>query len=420
MKQIVILGAGTAGTMMANHLTKKMDRKKWSITIIDQHQTHYYQPGFLFIPFGKYSEKDVTRPKEKFIPHGVEFIMEKVQLIEHEKNCIHLDNGDKIPYHILIVATGARIVPQEIDGLLESGWHQKVFDFYTIEGANALRKKLATWEGGKMVVHMAEMPIKCPVAPLEFTFLSDWFFHKKGIRSNVELTYVTPLSGAFTKKACSDVLGYLLEEKQISLVSDFDIERIDGKANQMISYDETKVDYDLLVTVPTNMGDELIARSGMGDDLNFIPTHKHTLQSKKYENVFVLGDAADVPTSKAGSVAHFQAEVLTKNILKFIKKEPLLEESDGHANCFIESGFGKAFLIDFNYDIEPVEGKFPLPGLGPFSLLKETRINHLGKLAFRWMYWNLLLKGRHIPGSGSQMSLRGKKLDQLDKELTHA
>jgi sulfide:quinone oxidoreductase len=420
MKKIVILGAGTAGTMMANHLVRKVEKKDWSITIIDQHRTHYYQPGFLFIPFGKYTEKDVAKPKEKFIPQGVDFLEEKVQLIDHKNNCVHLENGEKIPYHLLIVATGARIVPQEIEGLLDGGWQKNVFDFYTIEGAKALRDKLATWEGGKMVVHFAEMPIKCPVAPLEFTFLSDWFFHKKGIRKDVELTYVTPLSGAFTKKACSDVLGHLLGDKQIKLVPDFDIERIDGKTNQMVAYDDTKVDYDLLVTVPTNMGDQLIARSGMGDDLNFIPTHKNTLQAKNHENIFVLGDAADVPTSKAGSVAHFQAEVLTKNILRFIKKEPLLEESDGHANCFIESGFGKAFLIDFNYDIEPVEGKFPVPGLGPFSLLRETRINHLGKLAFKWMYWNLLLKGRAIPGSSSQMSLRGKKLDHLNKELTHA
>ena len=363
MKRIVILGAGTAGTMMANHLIKKVDKKEWSITIIDQHKTHYYQPGFLFIPFGRYTEKDVTKPKEQFIPKGVELIMEKVQLIEHDKNTVHLDSGELIPYHILIVATGARIMPQEIEGLMEDGgWHKNVFDFYTIEGAKALQQKLANWEGGRMAVHFAELPIKCPVAPLEFTFLSDSFFHKKGIRKEVELTYVTPLSGAFTKKACSDVLGHLLEDKQINLVPDYDIERIDTKTNQMVSYDDKKIDYDLLVTVPPNMGDELIARSDMGDDLNFIPTHKHTLQAKNHENVFVLGDAADVPTSKAGSVAHFQAEVLVKNIMKFIKKEPLLEESDGHANCFIESGFGKAFLIDFNYDIEPVEGKFPIPG----------------------------------------------------------
>ncbi|MCK4944557.1 MAG: NAD(P)/FAD-dependent oxidoreductase [Candidatus Aminicenantes bacterium] len=419
MKKIVILGAGTAGTMMANHLARKINHREWSITIVDEHRSHYYQPGFLLLPFGFYSEKDVVRNKADFIPGRVEFLMEKVELIDSRNNRIQLLNGKKLDYHILIVATGAKIVPDEIEGL-EDSWHRDIFDFYTIEGAKKLREKLANWEGGKMVVHLAEMPIKCPVAPLEFTFLSDWFLKKKGLRDQVDLTYVTPLSGAFTKQICSDVLGHLLVEKNINLVTDFSIERVDSQRKQMVSYDEKKVDYDLLVTVPTNMGDPLIERSGMGDDLNFIPTDKHTLQSKQHENIFVLGDAADVPTSKAGSVAHFQAEVLTGNIMNFMKGKAFQHSSDGHANCFIESGDGKAFLIDFNYDIEPVQGRFPFPILGPFSLLKETRINHLGKLAFRWMYWNLLLRGRPMPGITTHMTKAGKKLSSLNKEYTHA
>jgi len=419
MKKIVILGAGTAGTMMANHLTRKINHLEWSITIVDEHRSHYYQPGFLLLPFGFYSEKDVVRSKADFIPGKVEFLMEKVELIDSRNNRIQLLNGKKLNYHILIVATGAKIVPDEIEGL-DNAWLKDIFDFYTIEGAKALGEKLNGWKGGKMVIHLAEMPIKCPVAPLEFTFLSDWFFKKHGLRDRVDLTYVTPLSGAFTKQNCSNVLGYLLKEKNINLVTDFNIERVDSQRKQMVSYDKKKVDYDLLVTVPTNMGDDLIERSGMGDDLNFIPTDKHTLQSKEHENIFVLGDAADVPTSKAGSVAHFQAEVLIQNLLSFMAGKPLRESYDGHANCFIESGEGKAFLIDFNYDIEPVEGHFPVPLLGPFSLLKETRINHWGKLAFRWIYWNLLLKGRPIPGITTHMTKVGKKLTSLNKEYTHA
>lgn len=419
MKRIVILGAGTAGTMMANHLARKINHRDWSITIVDEHQNHYYQPGFLLLPFGHYKEKDVVRKKSDFIPRKAEFVMEKVERIDPRSNRIELSTGQKLDYHILIVATGAKIVPDEIEGL-EDGWHRDIFDFYTIEGAKALGKKLSDWKGGKMVVHLAELPIKCPVAPLEFTFLSDWFLKKRGLRERVDLTYVTPLSGAFTKQTCSDVLGHLLVEKNINLVTDFSIDRVDAEKKQMLSYDETKVDYDLLVTVPTNMGDPLIERSGMGDDLNFIPTDKHTLQSKQHENIFVLGDAADVPTSKAGSVAHFQADVLTGNILDFMNGEPFGHSSDGHANCFIESGDGKAFLIDFNYDVEPVQGRFPLPVVGPFSLLKETRINHWGKLAFRWMYWNILIKGRPMPGITTHMTKVGKKLTSLDKEFTHA
>ena len=410
MKKIVILGAGTAGTMMANHLAKKIDRKNWSIEVVDQKRVHYYQPGFLFLPFGYYSEKDVKRDKIDFIPGGVGFIQETVELIEPDSNRIKLKNGQELDYHILIIATGARIVPEEVEGLIGEGWRSNIFDFYTLEGALALREKLKTWSGGKLVVHFAEMPIKCPVAPLEFVFYADWFLSRRGIRQDVELIYVTPLSGAFTKEKSSKILGHMLEEKNIRLVTDFDVEKVDAKLNQMISYGEKKVDYDLLVTVPTNMGDELIARSGLGDELNFVPTHKHTLQSKSHENIFVIGDATDLPSSKAGSVAHFQSEALTQNILNFIDKKDLAEGFDGHANCFIESGFNKGILIDFNYEIEPVEGQFPFPVIGPFRLLKETRLNHLGKLAFKWIYWNILLKGYPIPGITAKMSKRGKKL----------
>ncbi|MDA3813680.1 MAG: FAD/NAD(P)-binding oxidoreductase [Candidatus Cloacimonetes bacterium] len=410
MKNLLILGAGTAGTMMANHLKRKLDKKEWKITIVDQHKTHYYQPGFLFIPFDIYKEKDVIKNKKQFIPGRVHYIEEAIELIEHDKNNVVLKNGTNLPYDILIIATGAKIVPDEIDGLKGEGWFKDVFDFYTFEGAVALRDKLENWKGGKFVVHLAEMPIKCPVAPLEFCFLADWYFTKKGIRDKVEMTYVTPLSGAFTKQQSSEVLSYLMEEKNIKIVPDFDVELVDEKDKYVQSYDGQKVDYDLLISIPTNMGDEVIERSGMGDDLNFIPTDKHTLQSKKKENIFVIGDATDLPASKAGSVAHFQADVLTKNIMKFINGKELVKEFDGHANCFIESGFGKAFLIDFNYDVEPVKGTFPLPIVGPFVLLKESRLNHFGKMIFRYIYWYLLLKGLPMPGISTQMTKIGKKI----------
>ncbi len=409
MKRLLILGAGTAGTIMANHLNRKLDKKDWKITIVDEYPQHYYQPGFLFIPFGTYTKEDVVRDKVSFLPKSVEYIQKEIDLIEPEKHSVRLKDGVQLDYHILIVATGAKIVPDEIEGLSD-GWGENIFDFYTIEGSMALAEKLKTFEGGKLVVHLAEMPIKCPVAPLEFTFLVDWFLHKKGIRKDVDLTYVTPLSGAFTKPNCSQVLGYLLKEKNINLVTDYNVESVDAGKNQMLSYDGKTVDYDLLVTVPTNMGDPLIARSGMGDDLDFIPTDKHTLRAKSHDNIFVIGDATDVPASKAGSVAHFQAENLTENIMSFIGSKPMRSFFDGHANCFIESGFGKAFLIDFNYDVEPMEGAFPLPVIGPFGLLKESRLNHLGKLAFRWIYWNVLLKGYPMPLVSSHLNTMGKKL----------
>ena len=410
MKNLVILGAGTSGTMMANHLVSKLPKKDWKISIIDQYKTHYYQPGFLFLPFDTYTEDQVKKVGNKFIPKGVNYIQKKIEKILPESNKVELED-ETLNYDILIIATGSKIAPDETDGLLGPLWRKDIFDFYTYEGALALRNKLREWEGGKLVVHLTEMPIKCPVAPLEFTFLADSFFTKKGMRDKVDITYVTPLTGAFTKPTCSSALGYLLKDKNIHMESDFAIESVDNEKKEIVDYGGKKVPFDLLVTVPTNMGDEVIERSGLGDDLNFVPTHKHTLQSLAHDNIFVIGDATNVPASKAGSVAHFQAETLTDNIILYTKGYSLKEEFDGHANCFIETGHNKALLIDFNYDQEPVHGTFPFSLIGPLKLLKESVFNHWGKLAFRWIYWNMLLKGIPIPFVGRNMSFKGKIFD---------
>lgn len=395
--------------MMANHLRHHLKPTDWEIDIVDEREEHYYQPGYLFLPFDIYEPEDIIKPIRDFIPKGVNLWQEKIDRVVPEEQFVNLTNGERLHYDILIVATGAKISPEEIEGMQGEEWQKSVFDFYTFEGALALRNKLREWEGGKLVVHITEMPIKCPVAPLEFAFLADSFFKNKHLRDKVEITYVTPLSGAFTKPKATAALEHLLEEKHIKIESDFAIESVDNEQKMIVDYGGRSVPFDLLVTVPTNKGDELIARSGMGDDMNFVPTHKATLQSKNWENIFVLGDASDIPASKAGSVAHFEAEILTENILRFIAGEPLKAEFDGHANCFVETGNGKALLIDFNYTHEPVEGTFPFPGIGPLRLLKESRINHMGKLAFRWIYWNMLLKGTHIPFVSAKMQEAGKE-----------
>jgi sulfide:quinone oxidoreductase len=409
-RKLLILGAGTAGTMMANRLRKKLSTNEWAIAIVDQYSKHYYQPGFLFIPFGIYSEKDVMKPKWKFIPPKVYYIESEIDRIEPDHNRVLLRCGKQLDYDLLILATGVKTAPDQVEGMLGNDWRKRVFDFYTFEGASALRDSLRDWNGGKLVVHISEMPIKCPVAPLEFAFLADWWLAERRLRNKTELVYVTPLSSAFTKPIASKVLGHLLHEKQINVVTDFNVANIDNDRHKLVSWDDKEVDYDLLVTVPTNMGDAAIERSCLGDELNFVPTNRHTLQSKQHPNIFVIGDATDLTASKAGSVAHFQSEVLAENIIHYIKGEPLEPQFDGHANCFIESGYHKAFLLDFNYDLQPVPGKYPLPFIGPFLLLRETRLTHLGKLAFKWIYWNLLLKDVPMPGVGHRMSRLGKKI----------
>jgi sulfide:quinone oxidoreductase len=408
MKRLVILGAGTAGTMMANHLDHELNPSEWEIVIIDERKEHYYQPGYLFLPFDIYTPEDIIKPIQKFIPKKVQLLNEKIEKINAKENEVWLSKGESLHYDVLIIATGAKIAPGEIQGMQGEEWYSTVFDFYTFEGALALRDKLREWEGGKLVVHITEMPVKCPVAPLEFAFLADSFFRHKKMRNKVEITYVTPLDGAFTKPRATAALNHLLEEKNIAIESDFAIAEVDNENRKIIDYGGREIPFDLLVTVPNNKGDELMERSGLGDELNYVPTNKSTLQSMAFPNIFVLGDASNIPASKAGSVAHFQAEVLTKNILSYIKGEPMKEEFDGHANCFVETGNGKALLIDFNYTHEPVEGTFPFSGFGPLSLLKESRMNHIGKLAFKWVYWNVLLKGIPIPFVPAKMQETGK------------
>ncbi len=408
MKKIVILGAGTAGTIMANKLAGTLNRDEWQITIVDRDETHHYQPGYLFVPFGIYRPGDIVKPRRDYLPRGAEMVLGGIDVIEPAQNRVRLVDGRVLGYDFLVIATGAHPVPAQTEGLLGDAWHKTIYDFYTLEGAAALARHFQHWEGGRVVINVVEMPIKCPVAPLEFAFLADWFFTEAGLRSKVEIEYVTPLSGAFTKPKASALLGDFLDRKRIKLTADFATGRVDAAAKKIVSWDEREVPYDVLVTVPTNMGDESIARSGFGDELNFVPTDKHTLRSKVKDNIFVIGDATDLPASKAGSVAHFEADILLENLLCAIEERPLRGKFDGHANCFIESGFNKGLLIDFNYDTEPLPGKFPLPGIGPFSLLEETKTNHYGKMMFRWVYWNLLLRGAELPIE-AEMTMAGKR-----------
>lgn len=419
MKKLLILGGGTGGTMMANKMRKALPAKEWEISLIDKNRTHYYQPGFLFIPFGIYSEKDVIKPKDKFFPKGVNIIYSEIDRIEAEAQHVFLKGGKQLNYDYLIIATGTDISPDMTPGLKGELWQKNIFDFYTVEGALAMQRFLEKWEGGRLVVCISELPLKCPVAPLEFAFLAEAFFSKKKMRDKIKITYVTPLPGAFTKPVATRMLSGLLKEKGIEVITDFYLERVDNENSKLISYDEREVEFDLLAIVPVNKGDEAIARSGLGDDLNYVPTDKHTMQSKQYRNIYVIGDAADLPTSKAGSVAHFAGEIIEENLLSAIRGEPLEASFDGHANCYIETGYGKGSLIDFNYETEPLPGTFPLPVVGPFGLLKNTRLNHYGKMFFRWIYWNLLLKGRKLPVS-TQMSMVGKIQPENIKELEYS
>jgi sulfide:quinone oxidoreductase len=407
-KQIVILGGGTGGTMTANRLRRTFDTDEAEIHVVDRDNRHVYQPGLLFVPFGLASLDEIARPRARQLRRGVVFHEAEVAWVELDHDEVVLLDGEVLPYDVLVVASGTRLQPEETDGLTGAGWNERVCTFYTPDGAEALRRALERFDGGRLVVNLVDMPIKCPVAPLEFAFLADWHLRRRGIRERTELLYATPLDSAFTKPACAEHLSFLLDQKQVELVTEFSAGSVDGGTGTLASYDGRSLDFDLLVTVPLHGGAAFVERSpGLGDVLGFVRTDTATLQSEAAPNVFAIGDATDVPTSKAGSVAHFEADVLTENVVRYLAGRELAQRFDGHANCFIETGFRKALLIDFNYDTEPLPGHFPTAfGL---PLLRESRLNHLGKLAFQWVYWHALLPGREIPAIGPAMPTAGKQ-----------
>ena len=412
MKRLLVLGAGTAGTMAVNKLRPLLTRDEWNITIVDQRDVHYYQPGYLFIPFGTYRPEEVIKPTARFIPSAARRASQCHLPLQPRESKLPLSDGTELLYDYLIIATGTTPRPEETPGMDGDEFRKSVHEFYTFEGATALAEKIRTWEGGKLVVHITEMPIKCPVAPLEFTFLADAYFTEQGLRDKVDITYVTPLEGAFTKPVASKYLGDMLDTRNVHLEPDFMIESVDPDAKKIVSYDEREIPFDLLVTIPVNMGADYIARSDLGDDLNYVPVDPQTLLSKAHDNIFAVGDASDIPASKAGSVAHFAMDLFPANFMRHIQGLNMTEFFDGHANCFIEPGHGKGLLIDFNYETQPLPGKYPLPGIGPFSLLKETEMNHWGKVMFRWMYWNILLPGKELP-LPALMSMAGKNTEDL-------
>jgi len=261
MKKLLIIGGGTGGTIMANKMRKKLPADDWSVTIVDKSQDHFYQPGFLFIPFGLYTREDIVKPVSKLFSEKINLINKEAVRISPEENKVSITDGTYLEYDILIIATGTRISPEDTLGLRGELWHKKIFDFYTIEGAEALREFFRTWNGGNLVINIADNPIKCPVAPLEFTFFADEYFTKKGIREKVNINYVTPLSGAFTKPKASKKLGSLLLNKNVNLTTDFFLGEVDNANSRILDFGGKAIPFDCLITIPLHTGDPVISKS---------------------------------------------------------------------------------------------------------------------------------------------------------------
>ena len=330
MKKLVILGHGTGGTIIATKMREKLPEKEWDITVIDRDWQHHYQPGWLFIPFGIYTKDDCIKPKSKFVPPGVNLVLDEITGIDPGQRQVKTKQAT-FPYDWLVVATGAGINPEEVEGMLGEGWGKDIHNFYTLDGALALHDKMKYFQKGRVVVNIAELPFKCPVAPLEFCFMSDWFFDTHGVRKNIEIELVTPLAGAFTKPQASAMLGKLAEDKNVKVTPNFQISGVDAGRKVITSYDGREVGYDLLVTIPPNFGAQCIIDSDMGDPMGYVDTDHNTLKAKNFDRVYVIGDAANVPTSKAGAVAHYEADVVADNLIREIDGQPPWPNYDGHA-----------------------------------------------------------------------------------------
>jgi sulfide:quinone oxidoreductase len=404
MKNLVVLGHGTGGTIIATKMRQKLDHT-WQITVIDRDWQHHYQPGWLFVPFGIYTLEDCLKPKINFVPPGVNFVLDEVTAIEPDKKRVKTKRG-QYDYDWLVVGTGCRIKPDEVEGMTDS-WGKDVHNFYTPDGAQALYKKWKYFNKGRIVLNIAEVPFKCPVAPLEFVFMADWFFTQQGVRDHVEIELVTPLGGAFTKREASEALGALCQQKNIKITPNFQISQVNVGPKTIQSFTGQEVPYDLLVAIPPNFGAQVIIDSGLGDPMGYIETDQYTLKAKNFAHMYVIGDATNVPTSKAGSVAHYEADVIAENLLREIDGQEPKPAYDGHSTCFVVTGYEQATLLDFNYKVEPLRGKFPFPGLGPFSLLEESFFNYVGKMMYKWVYFNLMLKGSDLPLE-TQMVMAGK------------
>ncbi len=408
MKKLVILGSGAGGTMVAAKMRKQLNPAKWEITIIDNDDIHHYQPGWLFIPFGIYTASDCMKPKREFIPKGVNFVLDEIVGLNTDKKVVECKKG-KYSYDWLVIATGCKIAPHEIEGL--ENWKpdpsSNVHTFYTLPAAEALFERMKSFTSGRLVFCIPEVPFKCPVAPIEFLFMADWFFKKEGTRDQIDIELVTPQDGIFTKPIATQILADNAKEKNIKTTVNWDLALVNEEEKFIESHTGDKVNYDMIVSTMPNMGSEYVDDSGLGDGAGYAITDHHTLRAKQADSIYVVGDGTNVPTSKAGSVAHFEAEVLVENLTLEINGQEPKAAFDGHSTCFICSGYEKAFLIDFNYKTEPLPGKFPFPGLGPFDLLGESVFNYWGKMMFKWVYWNLLLTGQELPLE-PQMFMAGK------------
>ena len=384
MQRVVVLGGGVGGTLVANLLVRKLrqqiDRREATVTIIDEKGEHVYQPGFMYIAMGGEKAENLLRPERSLLDRRVILNVARVTKIDEANGRVELDEGGgHVGYDQLVIATGSRIVPEEIEHFDTEAHH-----FYSPVAALKLREALDAFSGGKIVIGIAGMPYKCPPAPLEVAFLIESELRERGLRRQSEMHYCSPIGRAFTIESVSEMATPILQEKGIELHTFFNVESIDPVRKVVLSLEGEELPYDLLILVPPHRGARMVTESGLAPASGWLPTDHHTLQVDGRSNVYALGDATDLPLSKAGSTAHFEAPIVAERIAAAVQgREPNGRHATytGKVMCFFEVGDGKGTLLQFDYNHPP-------------NPPKPNRFWHLGKMVFNKTYWHTVPRGR--------------------------
>ncbi|AGK60247.1 hypothetical protein Asulf_00213 [Archaeoglobus sulfaticallidus PM70-1] len=372
MKNIVIIGGGVGGTLVSNYLSHKLKEEiregKTKITLISDRDKQLYEPGLLYMIFNRMEEGELFKELTYLLDPMIDLKIERATKIVADENYVETEKG-RYDYDYLVIATGSRIVPEEVPGLVEGGhW------FYNVEGARRLRDELARFKGGKIVVSIMGIPHKCPVAPIEVTFMLHDFFKLHRLRDKVEILYTYPINRVFTLENVTEVVVEYFNERGIKYKTFFNPIEVDAKNKKIITLEGEEEPYDLLIAIPPHKGSQLIIDSGLGDRDGWVPTDRYTLKVEGYDNIYAVGDATNLPVSKAGSVAHFEAEVISENIAAQIKGLPPTARYFGKAMCFIEMGFDLGTYIWFDYETPP-------------KLVKPNKFIHWSKIAYNRLYW---------------------------------
>jgi sulfide:quinone oxidoreductase len=382
---IVVVGGGVGGTLAANLLSKELGRDA-RVTVVDPAGMHVYQPGFLYVALGQANGRWLARDERTLLRPDVELAVEAAERVDPDEGTVALARGGGLPFDYLVLATGSRLVPESVPGLKEGS-----YDFYSLEGAQRLREALRAFRGGRILVGIAGIPYKCPPAPVEFVLMLEEYLRKRGIRERSQVTLLSPLNRAFTIESASKLIQPIMDERGIDLSTFFNVESVDPSAGTVSSLEGEKAEYDLLVLVPPHRGQRVIEASGLGDASGWLPTDRGSLQVGEHERIFALGDATDLPISKSGSTAHFEAPVVASRIASLVRGTAPKRNYGGRVMCFLETGGGRATTLRFDYEHPPMP---PHP----------SRTWHVAKWMFNRLYWETVPQGR-IP----ELAIRGPR-----------